>query len=145
MTPQYWAGFFDGEGCVRIQKQPNGRYAPSYTLTVGVTNTDLSILEHLREAFGGVVADKRTMSNKPWWSKAWNWRLNGAAAAAFLRAIEPYAVVKAPEIRIGLEFVAGVNPGNSRPISPAEMARREDHYQRLKAFKKHRPQWAQVA
>jgi len=142
MTPQYWAGFFDGEGCVRIQKQRNGRYADSYALTVSLSNTDRGILDRLRETFVGVVQNKRTTSNKAWWSPAWAWRIHGNAAVDFLEAIEPFAIVKHSEIAIALEYQRGVNPGNSRPISASERARRDDCYRRLKTFKTHRPRWA---
>jgi hypothetical protein len=127
----WFAGFFDGEGCVRIQKQPNGRYAPSYTLTVSVTNTDHATLNKFQTAFGGTIGDKRTTSNKAWWTQAWAWRLNGIAAMRFLECIRPYAVLKRPEIAIGLEFVAGVNPANSRPVPTSEVARREACYCRM--------------
>ncbi len=49
----YIAGFFDGEGCVRIKK--SNQSGNSYYIWVAITNTNFSILEFVQEFFGGKI------------------------------------------------------------------------------------------
>ena len=58
----YIAGFFDGEGCIRI-KQANQR-GNSYYLWVAITNTNRTILNYISNLFGGSVRKAERGTNK---------------------------------------------------------------------------------
>ncbi len=47
----YIAGFFDGEGCVRIKRANQG--GNSYYITATITNSNKAILEYIKDIFGG--------------------------------------------------------------------------------------------
>jgi len=49
----YIAGFFDGEGCVRIKKA--NQYGNSYYVWVAITNSNKNILNNISDLFGGQV------------------------------------------------------------------------------------------
>lgn len=108
------AGFFDGEGCVRIQKESvQRRLNLHYLLQVIVVNTDPAPLDALSEWFGGNVHRRdRTDGHKTlWW-----WELGSAAAERFLRAIRPYSIVKCEQIDLALEFRATFDPSYPKKL-----------------------------
>lgn len=107
----YFAGFFDGEGCIRICKRKGRRYA-RYQLDIGITSTNLWILQRLKFMFGGSVLIQKasTLTRRT----AWAWRINGKLALQFLRLIYPYLYLKKAEAEIAIEFQEGkTNLGKS--------------------------------
>lgn len=97
----YAAGFVDAEGTISIA--PAGR---SYGLKISVANTSQEVLESLEPQFGGRVY--RTAMPAPYRTK-YDWVICGAKAASFLRAIQPYLVVKREEAVIGLQLQESVD------------------------------------
>jgi hypothetical protein len=78
----YWAGYFDGEGCVRIDDG----------VRVSVTNTYLPALRSLVRAHGGRV---RLHALGEWPKRnTFVWEANGPTACDFLRKVLPYLVEK---------------------------------------------------
>lgn len=105
----YYAGFVDGEGCIRFNNNGTkaGRSAPTPQITVG--NTRREVLEDLMADFGGSirvlhVGDHR---HKP----AWVWSIHSSAAASFLRQIYPYLRLKRPQAELIFEW-EGHRPGS---------------------------------
>jgi hypothetical protein len=90
------AGFFDGEGCVRIKrdKRSGGVY---YQLWVSVGQKARGPLEVLRKRFGGQINFVRA-------TEAWQWSIVSTQAEAMLREIQPYLVLKGPQVELALEF-----------------------------------------
>jgi hypothetical protein len=91
------AGFFDGEGTVYISSRDNTKLS----LLVSVGQVDPAPLEKLKEAFGGSIKLRRRPRGCTW---IYVLTLSAKIAEGFLRAISPYAVVKAKEIAIALDF-----------------------------------------
>ena len=58
----YIAGFFDGEGCIRIKRANQG--GNSYYIWVAITNSNNKILEWIAELFGGSVRKAERSVNK---------------------------------------------------------------------------------
>ena len=58
----YIAGFFDGEGCIRIKKASQG--GSSYYIWVAITNSNKGILDFVAEIFGGNVRQAERTTNK---------------------------------------------------------------------------------
>lgn len=86
----YAAGFFDGEGCISLG--PTGRTVRAQMV---LGNTNLPVLEWLREHWGGqIYAKKDRIQRRP----QWQWRLNESRTAVFLDDIGPFVKVKAPAI-----------------------------------------------
>lgn len=58
----YIAGFFDGEGCVRLKQASQG--GNSYMVWVSITNSNNGILEYISNFFGGKVRKAEKTPNK---------------------------------------------------------------------------------
>lgn len=86
----YIAGLFDGEGYVNVSESNNGTRS-IFMFCVGITNTNLPVLEWLSE-FGGTVHKKS--KGKDYWTQAYEWRCSGNVAQSFLSQIEPFLRIK---------------------------------------------------
>jgi hypothetical protein len=99
----YFAGFFDGEGCVTIGRgvtQYKGRIG--HWVLVQVTNTDPRPIQALHDAFAGHMFrdDRRRGNERP----CYRWQANSRVACRFLEAIRPYSRIKAEQIDVALAF-----------------------------------------
>lgn len=135
MSPEWVAGFFDGEGYVGIRKDSGARHHkpnPSYTLYVCLTNQDKGPLELLCQQFGGDI-QKSGGKTKP----VYCWRVSANKATLFLQHILPYSLVKRVQIELGLEFqeTRGLGGGRGRPLTEDDWMLREAYYQELMAQK----------
>ena len=83
----YVAGIVDGEGSIGFGKT-RGTIFPR----VFVTNTNLDLLNALKDQFGG---DINPLSlRKENWAQGYTWRLSWTKAVEFIRRIEPYLFIK---------------------------------------------------
>lgn len=96
----YAAGFFDGEGHIRIQRHSA---RGSYMLSVSAVQATLTPLDFLSELFGGVVK-KRTTKYKGADKAMYEWRLSSAAAERALAEMLPFIRAKKDEALVALEF-----------------------------------------
>lgn len=101
-TLAYTAGFFDGEGCIRIEKSiRQGRARPSYILRACVTNTNSEVLAIFKKCWGGAIYPK----SKPIRIRShYEWNLVGNKVIPFLHDILPFLVVKREEVKVALHF-----------------------------------------
>lgn len=138
----YCAGFFDGEGTVVIGRGSGTKVSPNrrqYALIVAISNTHEGILRTMKERFEGVIT--QPPKHKPHHKPFWRWMLYGPKAAAFLRVIRPYTVLKSDEIDIGLELQLRINSyrhrhneiGTRLPVDDAELAARQELMDKLKS------------
>jgi hypothetical protein len=97
------AGFFDGEGTVRIHNR---------SLEAGLTNTFLPSLIWFRKRFGGSLSAYTRKSDKH--RPAFRWKVYGKSAHAFLTTIIPYLKEKKPQAQIAVAW-------SSRPDRTAEV------------------------
>jgi hypothetical protein len=95
-TLAFFAGVFDGEGCVDVARQ-----AKQYRLRVRVVNTCRNLVEALKERFGGTISTrKQTKKCKV----AFEWSLSGAKAQGFLTKLRRFFIVKREIAALALEF-----------------------------------------
>ena len=97
-TPAYLAGFFDGEGCIRVGKTPV-KNTQSYHLTVSVTNKDTSVLKACSELYGGHIGNL-IKGRCPHWVLS-----DKPSIERFLLYTLPYLVAKKDEAEVGLEYI----------------------------------------
>lgn len=96
--PPYVAGLLDGEGTILIYKVRD-----YYQLSVRITNTDLKVLESLKNLFGGDIGSKCEKVSKRTRS-CWTWQIQGQKSAELLVELYPYLLVKREQARLALEF-----------------------------------------
>ena len=85
----YFAGFFDGEGCVAAYKR---KYV------VSLTNCDVRPLARARELWGGYISRQSATSRPHAIRDLWRWQIYGQKSRAFLEAIRPYTILKREQI-----------------------------------------------
>ena len=141
----YMAGFFDGGGCVGIYKSKRcykGKQKESLVLQCYISQTNPSILERFRDAFGGSIRAE-TRHLKPNWRVSWTWHIASVKARSFLETIEPYLVLKYEEVELAIRFHLSQSKrskmrskfGGPIPFTDEERAIREAQMILLKSLK----------
>ena len=127
----YFAGFFDGEGCIGLYWITSKKgYQPQTQLG----NTNKPILKAFQARFGGIV---RSCKVKPFQRPTWQWSINGGGAkiAYFLKAILPYLRQKKEEAETMLEYIDTITT-TTKPIPPELQEIRKKLSERLKELKR---------
>jgi len=110
LTKEYIAGFFDGEGCIRINKwfrKRGSKFGGCYDYTLGtkLTNSNRMVLDECKTLYGGFIGeveDKRKSTYK----KKYAWELKSNDAVKLLRDILPLLLVKRQEAALAIYFQA---------------------------------------
>lgn len=103
LSPQFAAGFFDGEGSVIITRQLNPGYNPSHNVRVHITQRRGAILEYFVEKWGGGLYETKRASTGRTYIE---WVLSKRELVReFLSAIRPFSFVKRDEIVSALDFI----------------------------------------
>lgn len=122
MDLSYFAGFFDGEGCVRLKRSGNYIYS-----VVIVVNTNLEVLIDFKEKFGGNIQPRKRKVS--YHKKIYAWEIYSKASVPFLEAILPYLIVKREQVIIVLKMERSLrksgNKGLSKTLPKKEIGRRE--------------------
>ena len=109
------AGFFDGEGCIRINKRIRNTYI-EYSVFITVGQKDGAVIDWIIDNFGGgSYFVKRDNS--------YVWTATNKIAHNTLKRIVPYLKYKKPQAEIAIDFIEGRNEG--KKTSPEEKIRRE--------------------
>jgi hypothetical protein len=107
----YVAGLFDGEGSIGIYEIgiPRAGFGvrPAFHFQVQIANTYWPIIQWLTDTVGGRCGKKSF--GKDHWQQGYVWRLTGANAEYFMRVLEPYCIIKKPQIAIALSFRSKFN------------------------------------
>lgn len=109
MRDAYFAGLFDGEGSVRIDRlrvmgrnKPYTRYQLRCTMQMTCPYT---IREIFREYGGGCTRfDKYYIANPGKHRIQYQWYIWSDLAADFLKRIQPHSITKRDQIEIGIAF-----------------------------------------
>lgn len=94
----YIAGFFDGEGCIRIKKANQG--GNSYYIIAHITNTYRKTLEDVKELFGGQIRIQERGKNKT----VYNWCITSDEAQDFLTILTPFLKEKRKQAIEAIRF-----------------------------------------
>lgn len=121
------AGFFDGEGCVMIQRVDTGPNLV-FKLIVAVTQKHEEPLKIYTTLFGG-----GTYFNKGGW---YSWRATGATAEAALKEMRPYLQYKHEQVDLALEFQSLRRQGRTTDEQRQKRNARDNEFKtRLAALK----------
>jgi hypothetical protein len=107
----YFAGFFDGEGCVAA-------YRKKYV--VSLTNTDVRPLKQVQALWGGAIS---TQVDRPGAVRdIWRWQIYGQKSRPFLEAIRPYVRLKGEQIDAYLAILTVLPNGRGQRYAPGAAA-----------------------
>ena len=100
----YFAGLFDGEGCIMITKPSNNK-PRCHTLTIHLYNTHLPTLVYIRDIFGGCLRgthpDRIALPiRRPQYVLEWY----GSTASAILIEVYPFLKIKREEAEYAIHF-----------------------------------------
>lgn len=143
LSPQYVAGFFDGEGCVNLTVKGACKQV---SLRVMIVNTDPLILDLLRIQYGGRTPAPRI--HQDGWKGFRQLVLTDSKAINFLQEIAPFVIIKRPQIELALEFwrfqhlprmqrcdLVRVGPAHRRGHCPNKIVRKPETIQKELEFK----------
>lgn len=111
----YIAGFFDGEGTITIHHRNASTKKNWYRVCASVSNTDNTLLELLRDSFGGYISMLRRNGNR---KDIYQWHITSTGAVVFISAIKPYLRQKLDQADVALEFQSTIYHGHvqGRPV-----------------------------
>lgn len=102
ITPEYIAGFFDGEGCITA-RPVNGR---SIHIHISIGQKDSSILTLIKEFFGYGIIGKRGPSDSNPRRDIWRYRITKTELVLdFLQKINSHLVIKRGQSELAIEFI----------------------------------------
>jgi hypothetical protein len=99
----WFAGFFDGEGCVTLHRKLRKNKVPCYELMLQVAGTHFPTVLGLQQiwGFGRVNQHLEKRGNrKPYW----HWIVYGSKALFVLECIYEYMITKKADAYIGISF-----------------------------------------
>lgn len=130
----YCAGFFDGEGHIRIAKHSK---RGSFMLQITAVQATEAPLPLFIKAFGGSLK-RRVMSYRGRPKALWEWQASSKCAEEALREMQPFLIAKADEVALALEFRATFRPqyGERSKNTPELEAKREAMMYDLQAARK---------
>lgn len=130
----YLAGFLDGEGSIQIARGHWKNFPRGYTLHVSAKQVDPAPLRMLAERFGGRVIP--VVSPQPNRLPYYRWGIVGRVAAAALRSVLPYLVVKHGQAELAVAYQSSIDPRRGgRPVSEWEYAERDAWAEALREVK----------
>lgn len=140
LSYEYIAGFFDGEGHIRIgKKSPGGHSRSPYCLIASMANTHRGVLDEIQKVTGGqVIFHKGT---KAQWNPHYRLTFYTQQAYNFIKAVQPYLIVKREEADLAIAFIEHIkstsyyfNHGRTR-MTAEMLAERHDYYLKMKSLK----------
>lgn len=127
----YIAGLIDGEGCIKITKErrKKAHWSDTYTYAVTVCNSNLEILQWLRQVTGfGRISPKSQKKDRNW-KQTYDWELLHGEIPIFLNRISKYLRVKLTQAELVLEYIRDCEFGaGSGIVSDSISIRREVIY-----------------
>lgn len=138
LNDAYLSGILDGEGGISIlrgsHKETEKRILyEKYTLRLCVTNTDIKLLEWIKEHYAGHIHERKEVTTR--WHKIWMWYCGGRKAAEILRICLPYLVSKKERAILVIAFQRTFKGKRTAyRISPDILAIRERIYHQIKAM-----------
>lgn len=104
ITPEWLAGFFDGEGCVHAWVSKESRAYAGIVLS----QNDVNILALIMTKFGGIGSLQNQKHNG-----AYEWRCNGRTALPFLQCIRPHVVIKRRQVELAIRIIDLISQPNT--------------------------------
>lgn len=139
-TPEqigWTAGIIDGEGCIGAYGQKRLRHPGKiWSLRVIVGCTDIRMIHHLKELWGGRIKPMAKPRDPEKHCQAWQWTICGHDACDFLRTIRKELVIKGEQADLALQFGVLLNSSRSTcKVGEDNLQRREELSTQLRLAK----------
>jgi hypothetical protein len=123
----YIAGAVDGEGHITIIKH---NYKEIYTINIGITNTNLSILKYIRitNKLGDIIKRLKRVEN---WKVTYAYVLRHYEYKKFLTPILPYLKIKKRQAELVLQYISLRRGCSEYPPTNEELKIRESIYEEI--------------
>lgn len=124
----YLAGYFDGEGCIRLDS------TEVHSLHVTIVSADKSVLTRFVTSFGGKLTAVK--KRKAYYRDLWHWSACNTDAQAILLQLIPYLDAKLNQAMLAIipEYKRE-NVGRGHKVPELELKTRELVFQSLKTAK----------
>lgn len=103
MSPEYLAGFFDGEGCIDCQymypKQAPGKFYVRPRLRIALSDVGRAVLEDLQKTYGGHLYRRGRQAGAQNTSTSWE-LLTQQGIKNVLTLITPHLVIKREQAQL---------------------------------------------
>ena len=93
---------------------PRGVTLP-FKIQATVTNTNRDVIALFKDHFGGYVGEYQPSGIRSHHRRAWKWLVQCQKAAAFLRVVTPFLVVKRAEAELALAMQDTIDRFKRRP------------------------------
>lgn len=140
----YFAGLFDGEGCVSsaIPNRPDS-LKKARTVVCQIVMVEGVAVKALAARYGGTVLHRDMSRYNKNARPVFQWSVSGQIALQFMKAILPYASVKREQLEIAIRIQESItsnrsimNRWSNHPDKPAILAERLQLAQRLSDLKR---------
>lgn len=115
----YLAGFFDGEGCISVQKSKSYRNplnpAKYYTVRLSTANTNKDVIDYLEKLWGQKLRVYTRKMSDPRGNRRPCYHLEcdkKDAVITFLKGIYPYSIIKKRQIELALRLIEHIAINN---------------------------------
>lgn len=132
----YFAGLFDGEGCISINHTKRKNRQDTYDLRCTVNMTDPAPILKLKEIYGGsffIELPKKRGHHTSRFS-LYRWNVGGELGENFIKSILPYCLNKRPQLELGLKFRQTIQDRNYR-LTKEELETRAKYKKEMAALK----------
>ena len=134
----YFAGLFDGEGCVQIahHKPQRGKRTEQHTLRCAVNMVNKRCVSSFL-AFGGSMCQKTRDIGNPKWQPQWTWSISSNQAMGFLKILLPFIHLKKEQFELAIEFQGKRSQAQKvNKVSPQEITERNWYWLKLRELKR---------
>jgi hypothetical protein len=131
----YFAGFFDGEGCIQIVETRRQKRWISWSVTASCSQRDPRPLRLLMEQYGGHIHHHPKIKGSDRW--IFVWQISGSKAVAAIADMLPFLIVKKEQAEVALEFWDRyhLKPGRHNRVTEDGHEARRGYSARLKVLK----------
>ena len=118
----YYAGIFDGEGCIVIHSHQwvtkGGKTRVGFYPEIILANTNQWLIQQLRFAFGGNVYLRKRGTTRA--QAIWVWQTTSKKATQCLESLLPYLKLKKQQALLAVEMEKRRRPRGSHRLEPDE-------------------------
>jgi len=131
------AGLIDGDGCIGIRRQDNGKWNPTFIPYLTIAMTDRNALERCVEITGLGKVNLKRKAQGVHKRDFWVWRLDGQIASKVIRDVYPFLIVKSLQAKVCNAMnvsQATARTSRSKPVPEDVVAYRDRLYTSIKSL-----------